>query len=78
MKSQGWRYKIIAVLSFLSRLLKRCVMGKIADINDGVVLSHTLTGRDVTFEVIAIRCNSKESTGKRKLTPQLIYHLLDG
>lgn len=68
----------MGVLSFLSCLLKKCIMGKYADIKDGVVLSHTLTGRDVTFEVIAIRCNSKESTGKRKLTPQLIYHLLEG
>lgn len=46
--------------------------------NKKVILSLTLTGRVENFELIAVRCNSKTSTGKRKMTPGLIYYLLDG
>lgn len=34
--------------------------------------------RDNSFAIIAIRCNSKDSTGKRKLDPERIYYFLRG
>lgn len=42
------------------------------------VLIHTLTEKDVSFSVIAVRCNSQESTGKRKMTKGQLYTFLDG
>ena len=38
----------------------------------------TLAGRDCSFAVIAIRCNSKNSTGKRKMDAGRMYYLLQG
>ena len=37
-----------------------------------------LVGRDYSFAVIAVRCNSDKSIGKRKLEPHTIYYLLEG
>ena len=42
------------------------------------VFTNTLTGKDSTFAVIAIRCNSKDSVGKRKLTEGILYSLMQG
>lgn len=38
----------------------------------------TLTGKERSFAVIAIRCNSEKSTGKRKMDAGRLYHLLHG
>lgn len=37
---------------------------------------RTLSGKDTSFAIIAIRCNSAESTGKRKMTPGMTYQFL--
>ena len=37
-----------------------------------------LKGRESSFAVIGIRCNDKESTGKRKMDPKRLYQLLQG
>lgn len=42
------------------------------------IFIHTLQGKDTSFSVIGIRCNSASSTGKRKLTPGHLYMLLEG
>lgn len=39
---------------------------------------NTLSNLDTSFALVAVRCNSDNSTGKRKLHPGTIYHLLDG
>lgn len=69
-------------MRFLRNLVIRCktwLMDKVTNKrNKKVILSQTLMGRGDDFELIAVRCNSKESTGKRKMTPDLIYYLLDG
>ncbi len=68
-------------MKYLCNLIKRCktwFMDKVTNNrNKKVVLSQTLTGRVEEFELIAVRCNSK-SSGKRKMTPDLIYYFLDG
>ena len=40
------------------------------------IFINTLTKKDSSFAVIAVRCNSETSTGKRKMTPGLTYLLL--
>lgn len=42
------------------------------------IFIHTLQGKDTSFSVIGIRCNSASSTGKRKLTSGHLYMLLEG
>lgn len=42
------------------------------------IFIHTLKAKDTSFSIIGIRCNSNESTGKRKLTAGQLYMLLDG
>ncbi len=42
------------------------------------IFIHTLQGKDTSFSVIDIRCNSASSTGKRKLTSGHLYMLLEG
>lgn len=37
-----------------------------------------LAGRDHSFAVVAVRCNSNFSTGKKKLEKGRIYYLLNG
>lgn len=37
-----------------------------------------LSSIDTSFALVAVRCNSDNSTGKRKLIPGTIYYLLDG
>ncbi|MDO4319216.1 MAG: AAA family ATPase [Bacteroidales bacterium] len=39
---------------------------------------NPLADIDASFAIVAVRCNSNESTGKRKLIPGTIYYLLDG
>lgn len=39
---------------------------------------QTLTSRDTSFALIAVRCNSDESTGKRKMETGTIYKFLQG
>lgn len=66
-----------------------CIWSKIEKyINKGVgeaakemyedIFIHTLQGKDTSFSVIGIRCNSASSTGKRKLTSGHLYMLLEG
>lgn len=38
----------------------------------------TLDEQDTSFALIAVRCNSAQSVGKRKLVPGQVYYLLDG
>jgi hypothetical protein len=38
----------------------------------------TLAQKDTSFAVIGIRCNSKESTGKRKMDPGRLYLFFQG
>ena len=42
------------------------------------VFIKTLKGKDTSFSIIGVRCNSSDSTGKRKLTAGQLYLLLDG
>lgn len=42
------------------------------------IFINTLNKKDSSFAVIAVRCNSETSTGKRKMTPGLMYLLLQG
>lgn len=42
------------------------------------VFIHTLSEKDTSFSVIAVRCKSEESTGKRKMTAGQVYMLLQG
>lgn len=42
------------------------------------IFINTLNKKDSSFAVIAVRCNSETSTGKRKMTPGLTYLLLQG
>ncbi|TWV11243.1 ATP-binding protein [Bacteroidaceae bacterium HV4-6-C5C] len=39
---------------------------------------QTLTSRDTSFAIIAVRCNSDSSTGKRKMDAGTIYKFLQG
>lgn len=39
---------------------------------------HSLNEQDTSFALIAVRCNSGDSVGKRKLVPGQVYYLLDG
>ena len=57
------------------------VLGKIDDIDRKVKRIMEITPLEdmkTLFSVIAVRCNSDESTGRRKLVPGKIYYLLDG
>ena len=45
---------------------------------DRVLDSTPLEDMKTSFSVIAVRCNSDESTGRRKLVSGKIYYLLDG
>ena len=38
--------------------------------------TRTVSSKESSFAIIAIRCNSEESTGKRKITPGITYQLL--
>lgn len=40
--------------------------------------TNTLSRKDSSFAILGVRCNSEESTGKRKMTPMQIYQLLQG
>lgn len=51
---------------------------KIADKMYQDVFIRTLKDKDSSFSVIGVRCNSKNSTGKRKMIPGQLYLLLDG
>lgn len=42
------------------------------------ILAKTLTSLDTTFAIIAVRCNSENSTGKRKMQTGTIYKFLQG
>lgn len=42
------------------------------------VFIKTLSMKEISFAVIAIRYNSEESTGKRKMDPGKLYQLLKG
>lgn len=42
------------------------------------VFTSTLNRKDTSFAVLGIRCNSEESTGKRKMAPMQIYQFLQG
>lgn len=42
------------------------------------ILIQTLTSRDTSFALIAVRCNSNNSTGKRKMETGTIYKFLQG
>ena len=39
---------------------------------------QTLKSRDTSFALIAVRCNSDNSTGKRKMEVGIIYKFLQG
>lgn len=38
----------------------------------------TFSGKDSSFTIFAIRCNSNESTGKRKMDPGRLYYIMQG
>ena len=40
--------------------------------------TNTLNRKDSSFAILGVRCNSEESTGKRKMTPMQIYQFLQG
>lgn len=40
--------------------------------------ANTLNNKDTSFAVLAVRCNSENSVGKRKMTPGVTYQLLKG
>ena len=42
------------------------------------LLVKTLAGKEASFTILGIRCNSKESTGKRKMEPGRLYQFLQG
>ena len=41
-----------------------------------VFINNTLSKKDTSFTIVALRCNSENSTGKRKMTPGQTYQLL--
>ena len=40
--------------------------------------TNTLTRKDTSFAILGVRCNSEQSTGKRKMSPMQIYYFLQG
>lgn len=48
------------------------------DSKENVRLSKTLDSLDPSFKIIAVRCNSEESKGKRKLVNCKIYYFFQG
>lgn len=42
------------------------------------LLVKTVVGKESSFTILGIRCNSKESTGKRKMEPGRLYKFLQG
>lgn len=42
------------------------------------LLVKTVVGKESSFTIFGIRCNSKESTGKRKMEPGRLYKFLQG
>lgn len=40
--------------------------------------TNTLSRKDSSFTILGVKCNSEESTGKRKMTPMQIYQFLQG
>lgn len=40
--------------------------------------TNTLRRKDTSFAILGIRCNSEQSTGKRKISPMQIYYFLQG
>lgn len=40
--------------------------------------TNTLSRKDSSFAILGVRCNSEESTGKRKMSPMQIYQFLQG
>ena len=40
--------------------------------------TNTLTRKDTSFSILGVRCNSEQSTGKRKMSPMQIYYFLQG
>lgn len=40
--------------------------------------TNRLTRKDTSFSILGVRCNNKQSTGKRKMSPMQIYYFLQG